>query len=142
MPFYFRCPHCNTELEAEYDWAGMETSCPNCSQTITIPLERDHENSEIKLSPTDLKPQPDTQKKAKKNISSDRFTFLCPLCGTLTELDASLQNQEYECPACCEKSIAVPATEKPCPYCGKMIKFRAKICRFCKKQLSVEKKIL
>lgn len=34
--FHFRCPHCNAKLEAEDDWSGMETQCPQCSQNITI----------------------------------------------------------------------------------------------------------
>ena len=36
MSFHFRCPNCNAKLEAEDDWVGLETTCPNCSQTITI----------------------------------------------------------------------------------------------------------
>lgn len=36
MSFQFRCPHCNAKLEAEDDWNGMETQCPQCSQNITI----------------------------------------------------------------------------------------------------------
>ena len=36
MSFHFRCPHCNAKLEAEDDWVGLETSCPQCNQNITI----------------------------------------------------------------------------------------------------------
>lgn len=43
MPFHFKCPHCNAKLEAEDDWNGMETQCPQCSKNITI-------RKEIKLS--------------------------------------------------------------------------------------------
>ena len=36
--FHFRCPHCNAKLEAEDDWQGLETQCPNCQQNLHIPL--------------------------------------------------------------------------------------------------------
>jgi hypothetical protein len=36
MSFHFRCPACNAKLEAEDDWAGLETQCPQCSQNIKI----------------------------------------------------------------------------------------------------------
>ena len=147
--FHFRCPHCNAKLEAEDDWAGMEAACPKCSQTITIVPETTPEKPKIQLTPITVPSSADTQRPISQPLSqpapsstSNKFPFICPSCGTLTDLDSSLQNQEYECPACCEKSIAVPATEKPCPHCGEMIKFQAKICRFCKKSVSeIEKRM-
>lgn len=36
MSFHFRCPHCNTKLEAEDDWAGLEAVCPKCEQQIVL----------------------------------------------------------------------------------------------------------
>lgn len=36
MSFTFHCPFCNQELEAEENWIGQETACPNCSKTIKI----------------------------------------------------------------------------------------------------------
>lgn len=142
--FHFRCPHCNAKLEAEDDWNGMETQCPKCSHTITIVPETTLEKPKIQLTPIPPLSSADTQRSISSqplsqpapSSTSSKFPFVCPSCGTLTDLDLSLQNQEYECPACCEKSIAVPATEKPCPHCGEMIKFQAKICRFCKKSLT------
>ena len=147
--FHFRCPHCNAKLEAEDDWAGMEAACPKCSQTITIVPETTPEKPKIQLTPITVPSSADTQRPISQPLSqpapsstSNKFPFICPSCGILTDLDSSLQNQEYECPACCEKSIAVPATEKPCPHCGEMIKFQAKICRFCKKSVSeIEKRM-
>lgn len=37
MSFHFRCPVCNAKLEAEDDWQGLETQCPNCQQNLQIP---------------------------------------------------------------------------------------------------------
>lgn len=37
MSFHFRCPNCNTKLEAEDDWQGMENQCPSCQQNLQIP---------------------------------------------------------------------------------------------------------
>ena len=149
MSFYFRCPHCNIKLEAEDDWNGMETQCPQCNQNITIAPETTQGKPKIQLTPNTVPSSADTRHPISQPLShpvtsstSNKFPFVCPSCGTLTELDSSLQNQEYECPVCCEKSIAVPATEKPCPHCGEMIRFQAKICRFCKKSVELDKSTL
>lgn len=37
MSFKFRCPKCQTELEAQDEWKGMETNCPSCNATVKIP---------------------------------------------------------------------------------------------------------
>jgi len=34
--FTFNCPHCNSELEAQNEWAGLQMECPSCNQTITV----------------------------------------------------------------------------------------------------------
>ncbi len=144
MSFYFRCPACNAKLEAEDEWDGLEAACPKCGKTITIVPDTTPETSKIQLTPITPQLSTDTQSlislqplsQPTPASTSSKFTFVCPFCGTLTDLDLSLQNQEYECPACCEKSIAVPATAKPCPHCGEMIKIQATICRFCKKSLT------
>ncbi len=36
MSFQFNCPKCGKLLEAEDSWNGLQTQCPECSQTITI----------------------------------------------------------------------------------------------------------
>lgn len=146
MSFHFRCPSCNAKLEAEDDWNGMETQCPQCSQNITIVPDTVLEKPKIRLTPITNPSLTDTKRPISQPLSQptpdstiNKFPFICPSCGTFADLDSSLQNQEYECTVCCEKSIAVPATEKPCPHCGEMIKFQAKICRFCKRSVELGK---
>lgn len=36
MPFHFRCPNCNAKLEAEDEWEGQETTCPQCAHRVVI----------------------------------------------------------------------------------------------------------
>ena len=36
MSFHFRCPNCNAKLEAEDEWEGQETTCPQCAHRIVI----------------------------------------------------------------------------------------------------------
>ena len=38
--FNFNCPQCKNLLSAEDEWRGMETQCPYCEKTITIPLHK------------------------------------------------------------------------------------------------------
>jgi len=37
MNFSFKCPNCQQKLEADASWTGMETPCPRCDNTVTIP---------------------------------------------------------------------------------------------------------
>ena len=144
MPFHFKCPYCATELEAQDEWVGLQTTCPGCRKSITItsaaavparpPVKLVVEERE----PVSVSPE-NSRKPISRNVApaAGSFPFVCPACGSLAELDSSLLNQEYECPECCEKSIAVPADVRPCPHCGQMIKFQARICRFCKKTTEI-----
>ena len=34
--FITKCSHCNTELQAQEEWVGMEVECPQCQKTFTI----------------------------------------------------------------------------------------------------------
>lgn len=147
MSFHFRCPACNAKLEAEDDWTGLETACPKCSQTITIAPDTTSKKTRIQLTSTTSQTLTEAQQQVstlphppKNPSASDKFPFICPSCGTLTELDAEQEGQEYECPACCEISVAKPATEKRCPHCGELIKIQASICKFCKKSVIVSQK--
>ena len=131
--FTTKCPHCNTELVAEEDWIGMEVECPSCQQLFTVAKEAP---KIPKLSIPQIKPITPTATANDENTETS-FTFVCPECGTQVELPIVLKGKKYECKACCEESIAEPATEKKCPHCGKMIKFHATICKFCKKNVDV-----
>ena len=62
--FHFRCPHCNVKLEAEDDWNGMETQCPQCSQNIKI----------VKTSPVPP-PLPSTPSQTKTVSEQSDSTF-------------------------------------------------------------------
>ncbi len=131
--FTTKCPHCNTELVVEEDWIGMEVECPSCQQSFTVAKEAP---KIPKLSIPQIKPITPTATANDENTEPS-FTFVCPECGTQVELPIVLKGKKYECKACCEESIAEPATEKKCPHCGKMIKFHATICKFCKKNVDV-----
>lgn len=131
--FTTKCPHCNTELVVEEDWIGMEVECPSCQQSLTVAKEAP---KIPKLSIPQIKPITPTATANDENTETS-FTFVCPECGTQVELPIVLKGKKYECKACCEESIAEPATEKKCPHCGKMIKFHATICKFCKKNVDV-----
>ena len=131
--FTTKCPHCNTELVAEKDWIGMEVECPSCKQTFTVAKAAP---KIPKLSIPQIKPITPAANANDENTETS-FTFVCPECGTQVELPIVLKGKKYECKACCEESIAEPATEKKCPHCGQMIKFHATICKFCKKNVDV-----
>ena len=70
------------------------------------------------------------------NHSAGTFNFICPVCNTIAKLPISMQGQIYECNACCEKSIAEPSSERPCPYCNGAIKLNATVCKHCKQIVS------
>jgi len=56
MPIKFKCPHCQTSLEAISDLAGKKQSCPMCGQAVTVPK-------------TDSGPQSEGKEKAKQERS-------------------------------------------------------------------------
>lgn len=126
--FETKCPHCGTALTVQEEWIGMELECPECKQTF--PVQKD---------PVTVTPAPAVPVQEPSPVQADNagtFTFVCPSCNTMAELPNALAGKKYECKACCEESIAVPATEKKCPHCGQTIKIQAQRCKFCKKELS------
>ena len=34
--FITKCPHCNSDLQAQEEWIGMTVECPQCQKTFTI----------------------------------------------------------------------------------------------------------
>ena len=88
MSFHFRCPACNAKLEAEDDWAGLETACPKCSQTITIAPDTTSEKTKIQLTPitsptlTEAQHPVSTQSHSPKNPSaSNKFPLFALPAG-------------------------------------------------------------
>lgn len=49
MAIKFKCPNCQTGLEARSDLAGQKGSCPKCGKSITVPKS----DSEGKTNPTE-----------------------------------------------------------------------------------------
>lgn len=129
--FTAKCPHCSAELVAEEDWIGMEVECPTCSRSFILAKEPPRVP---KLTLPPIKPVTPAAS-ADEGDEEKSFIFVCPECGTQVELPIVLKGKKYECKACCEESIAEPATEKKCPHCGQTIKFHATICKFCKKNV-------
>ena len=37
MAFKSNCPHCQTQLDLEREWIGMEVDCPECQNSFTVP---------------------------------------------------------------------------------------------------------
>lgn len=50
MAIKFKCPHCQTGLEAASEFAGKQSQCPQCKKELTIP-EKDEETSTAKEKP-------------------------------------------------------------------------------------------
>lgn len=116
MPFNFKCQSCKTELEAQDEWEGQKTACPNCQAEITIQKDAAPEQVQVVALP-------------------EKFIFICPECGQMTELDADQEGKQIECPNCAETVTAAPTDERPCPFCQEKIKLKAKVCKHCKKQV-------
>ena len=53
MDIIFNCPNCEQELAVDQSGAGTDIECPNCTETITIPV-----NSNPKVTTGSLPPVP------------------------------------------------------------------------------------
>ena len=52
--FITKCPHCNSELQVQDEWIGMEIECPQCEEKIclqTLSEEQTIIPPQIKLAP-------------------------------------------------------------------------------------------
>ena len=149
--FIFICPECRTVSELPETMKDEEYKCPCCCE-ISIAkeaIERDCPRcgEKIKIKATVCKhckqtiPHLSVDRKyvPGKNIPSPEedkmFIFICPECNTVAELPEETKNKEYECPCCCETSIAKEAEERNCPSCGEKIKIKASICKHCKQNV-------
>ena len=149
--FTTTCPHCNGKLETRSEWLGLELICPLCNKSfvlendiqpeVPVAAEKDCPKcgEKINLQATRCKfcksdltlSSPETA----AEMPVQKFTFICSECGTVAELPEALNGKEYECLSCCETVIALPATERPCPFCGEKIKIKAMVCKYCRKNV-------
>ena len=119
MSFHFRCPHCNAKLEAEDDWNGMETQCPQCSQNIKI----------VKTSPVPP-PLPSTPSQTKtvseqSDSTFDEDSFLDKVCK-IKQIIFPAKPEKHSIPTVsssgkctcgkCHKEI--DGAVEICPHCG------------------------
>ena len=145
------CPHCNGELEASSEWLGLELICPLCNKNFVLKsdIQPEIQAAAEKNCPNcgeKINSKATRCKFCKSDFTSpsletpgtppeQKFIFICPECGTIVELPESQNGKEYECPSCCETAIAVPATERQCPYCGEKIKIKATVFKYCRKNV-------
>ena len=54
MPIRFRCSYCNRLLGIATRKAGMETTCPHCGYTITVPLPQEDNDRTERLNFEDV----------------------------------------------------------------------------------------
>ena len=122
--FLSTCPHCGTALVLQDEWIGSKVQCFQCkNKFLAVKPNDDAIKNKINGS---------TELNSTSAENEDLFNFVCPMCKTMEKLPVSLKGQIYECNACCEKSIAEPATERLCPICNGVIKFNATVCKHCK----------
>ena len=157
--FITTCPHCDAELQAQDEWIGMEVECPLCHKMFAInksSAQVETEKTEAVINSAlaaDEKNCPfcngiikeqaifckhcktDLNKTTTQTQVESLFIFICPECDTAMELPESMKDKEYECPCCCETSIAREAVERNCPSCGEKIKIKATVCKHCKQKV-------
>ncbi len=114
--FDTKCPACGTVLQIQDDWVGAEAMCPSCQKSFVI--------------------QKDVPSAAIVATTSKTFTYVCPSCDSVAELSEELLGHSYECQVCFEKHIAEATTFRECPFCGKMVRFHATVCKHCKRDLT------
>ena len=146
--FIFICPECDTAMELpesmkdnEYECPcccersiaqeTIERSCPLCGEKVKIKATV-CKHCKQKIKPIDTVNIP---AESQQQMPSENFIFICPECNTVTELAESMRNKEYECPCCCESSIAAEALERDCPLCGEKVKIKATVCKHCKQKI-------
>ena len=86
--FNISCPQCQTILEVQDEWAGMETNCPNCQTAFTVP---ERAPAPVMTAPAE-NPSP--------TVAPAGFDAKCPHCGTEFEAQAEWEGMETDCPSC------------------------------------------
>ena len=84
MSFSFKCPYCGAVLQAEDSWSGQQTTCPTCSQQITIPAQEPIASQYGAVSTVDQTTQPVNLGMATGALICGILSFLLvPFCGIL-----------------------------------------------------------
>ncbi len=75
MLFYFNCPECGLEIEAEKEWSSSEAECPGCEKVIIIPtpeeaaMQKEADKDSGKVQAEELgTPVSETAKLSRKNM--------------------------------------------------------------------------
>ena len=156
--FITKCPHCNSELQVQDEWIGMEVECPQCRKIFAINnsfAQTETAEPAVVITPDVaagekqcpfcggvIKEQAVFCRHCKTNLNQtnapqeQNFIFICPECETVVELPESLKDKQYECSRCCETSIAKETVDRNCPFCGEKIKIKATVCKHCKQKIT------
>lgn len=85
MSFYLHCPFCDSELEAEDEWCGLKSQCPQCAEDIIIKKESSNIVSETTQSIA--KSVPNTSSLESISIKPlpkfSFFWFSCMICTAI-----------------------------------------------------------
>ena len=158
-----RCPHCKQEFYVDKDLSEQIVECQNCQQKIRVPKMDKAllSNQDIKLNREATEQQIDFEThgtmeqnnflhskkidnlhkkqqggdECKEHTHNGSFIFICPECGTASELKAGMNGKSFTCPACGEDVVANPSLTRKCPMCGKDIKIKAVFCKYCQKDI-------
>lgn len=68
-------------------------------------------------------------------LKDNRFTFICPECGSSRPMNKANIGQEVECECCLEMVAVTHPENRPCPKCNQSIKLKAKVCKHCKQRV-------
>ena len=131
----FNCPYCGQKLEAEREWIGEQTECPNCRKRFDIPAPPPPKAvcwpSEDPSSASKAPPP----RSRSGGAGNGRFIFICPECGEASEMSERKLGQSIDCPFCGE-TVTVTRTEtRSCPKCGEEIKINAVVCKHCRRRI-------
>ncbi len=91
--FIVQCPHCNTELQMQEEWIGLEISCPECSRVLTV-----------------NKPESDALPE-----ESNSFIAQCPSCNALLQMQKSWIGKEIGCSVCQKTFVVEKSVQQQIP---------------------------